>query len=363
MQRKAGDTPAVGLPIHPPPITNTNGEGLHGCSLFKSAWDNVPQSHYYSWDELKSILSAVYFPSTPGEKRSMPAISGAIYPPGVRRGKDTAEGVGLLLQDYDNSIEEPIPGEFHINSRTGQSTGRPKTRKVPIADPVNMDEVIAQLQKMEIAAMAWTTWSNTSTSHRFRVVVPLSRAVTVDNWERSSEWALNTLGLNPFRRGLDIPVLKNAAALAFLSGSADPSSIVRAESIGKSLTIPIFNLPRLQAEVLAPWQVDINAKRQADGERWWMRYKINGRPIDYMNLDLVGILAARGIVVGYPRAYKGGTKWRAHCPWACEHSSALDDDCVVLIKTSGSWPTFHCSHSGHRHMGLRDLLEWAWGQP
>jgi hypothetical protein len=35
----------------------------------------------------------------------------------------------------------------------------------------------------------------------------------------------------------------------------------------------------------------------------------------------------------------------------------------VLIHTPGTWPSFRCMHSGHAHMGLRDLLEWAWGRP
>jgi hypothetical protein len=122
----------------------------------------------------------------------------------------------------------------------------------------------------------------------------------------------------------------------------------------------------MPAPDLEPHQAAMLAERQAAraaGERWFQPYRVGGRPVDFQTLDLASILQARGVKVGHPRPFKDGTKRRAHCPWAGEHSRGVDDDSVVLIQTPGSWPSFKCSHSGHAHLGLQDLIEWAWGTP
>lgn len=336
------------------------------CSFFDHAKDNQPKSKVLTWEQLKSILARVYSPGTPGDKRSMPAISPASYPLGVTRGRDFASGVGLLILDFDNAREEVIPGGFYLDGRTGEPTGRPKTRKVRIDAPVTMAEVTAALSASGVAAMAWSTWSSALEHEKFRVVIPLAASVPVDLWERASEWALTFLGLDPFRRGLDVPVLHNPAALAFLPGCPDPSTIRRAEASGALLAIPLDALPAAPLPTLAPWQTKVLEERQIQREQgnyWWQAYRVNGRPVDFQSLDLAAILEARGIKVGPSRAFKDGTKRRAHCPWAGEHSGGVDDDAAVIITTPNSWPSFRCMHAGHVHMGLRDLLEWAWGRP
>jgi hypothetical protein len=319
-----------------------------------------------TWEQLKPILERNYRPRTPGDKRSMPAISPAFYPPGMTRGRDNAAGVGLLIFDFDNAADEAIPGEFHLDSRTGGPTGRPKTQKVRIADPVTMADVMGTLESFGIAALAWTTWSATPQWEKFRVLIPLARPVPVDVWERASELAVSRLGLDPFRRGLDAPVLHNPAALAFLPGSPDPATIRRAGTEGVPFHLTWDSLPAAPVQALAPWQAEAVAGRQAArerGDQWWTAYRVHGRPVDFQALDLAAILEARGIKVGPPRPFKSGTKRRACCPWAGEHSGGLDDDAAVLIHTPSSWPSFKCMHSGHAHMSLRDVIEWAWGRP
>ncbi|MDP2876237.1 MAG: hypothetical protein Q8O00_08640 [Holophaga sp.] len=296
----------------------------------------------------------------------MPAISPAFYPPGVTRGRDNASGVGLLLLDFDNSREEVIPGELYQDARTGEPTARPKTRKVRTEEPVTMAEVMAALDCAGVASVAWTTWSASPDWEKFRVLIPLAAPVPVDTWERASELALTRLGLDPFRRGLDAPVLHNPAALAFLPGSPDPCTIRRAETSGVIFTLRWDALPAALPADLAPWQAEVMAERQAErtrGDQWWSAYRVNGRPVDFQSLDLASILEARGIKVGPPRPFKSGTKRRACCPWAGEHTGGVDDDAAVLIHTPNTWPSFRCMHSGHAHMGLRDLIEWAWGRP
>jgi hypothetical protein len=363
MIRDAGRRQAEGLSTQPTHHNVLREADALCCSFFNAAWDNLPDLRQYSWDDLRLVLTSTYYPGRPGEKKSMPAFSGAYYPPNVTRGKDTALGVSLFIQDYDNSLEEVIPDEFHLDRRSGKSTGRPKTRKIPVQDPVIMTEVMGQLQQKGIAAVAWTTWSHSPSWPKFRVVSPLAQPVSIDSWPQASEWALHWLGLDPFRRGLDIPVLHNPTALAFLSGSPDPSSITWVESSGTALWIPHQDLPTEPVASFPPGRSTMRDKSQGDETRWWTKYRVNGRPVDFQRLDLPSLLTSKGIKVGRPRAYKGGTKWRACCPWADEHTGGLDDDSAVIFQATGSWPIFHCSHSGHAHMGLRDLLEWAWGRP
>jgi hypothetical protein len=303
------------------------------ASFFSHAKSNIPRRWEGSWDELRAVLAKVYppQPGVPGgdAKRSMPAISPAFYAPGATRGRESAQGVGLLILDLDN-VREMATGEFYSDPRTGEPNGRPKTRKVRIEDPVTMAEVKSALAAGRVASMGWSTWSCSAEWEKFRVVVPL------------------------------------AAPLAFLPGSPDPGSIRRFETAGAPLWIPVEGIPPAPLPTLAPWQAAVVADRQAqraDGERWWMAYRVDGRPVDFHSLDLVAILEARGIKVGPPRAFKNGTKRRACCPWAGEHTGGVDDDAAVLIHTPGTWPSFRCMHSGHSHMGLRDLIEWAWGRP
>lgn len=332
-------------------------------SLFLHARSNEPLPVANTWRDVTREMSVNYVP-TPGNpggdaKRSMPALCGASFRPGTTRGFANVSGVALLILDFDNSAEEVIPAELH-------PSGRPKTRKVRIGTPVTMTEVMAHLKLAGIASYAWTTWSCSPEHEKFRVVIPLAYPVPAPQWARASEWALEHLGLNRFRRGIDVPVLHNPAALAFFPGSPNPSTIRRAETVGNYLSIPLVDLPVLPPPTLAPWQIKVVAARKAQsqaGEKWWKHYRINGSEIDFTRLSLPGVLASRGIDVGPERPFKDGTKHRAHCPWASEHTDGVDDDSVVVIKTPGCWPSFKCAHSGHAHLGLRDLIEWAWGKP
>ena len=339
------------------------------CSFFEHAKDRMGRPFVGDVAALRGILRKTYTPrpGNPGgtPKQSMPALNAAFYRAGAPRGVDNVLGVFLLILDFDNSRPEPT-GEFWPNPRTGEPSNRPKTVKVRIDEPVTMAEVVAQLRCAGVAFIAWTTWSSTPEHEKSRVVVFLAHAVPGVLWERAAAWAVAHLGLDQFRRGLDLPVLNNAAALAFLAGSPDPESIQRAEGEGDLLSIPLLDLQTTAAPVLEPWEAAVVAERQAErarGEKWFQAYRVNGRPVDFQALDLVALLDRHGVKVGRSRAFKDGTKTRVWCPWASEHSNHRDGDDAVVIHTPGTWPSFRCEHSGHRFMGLRDLIEWAWGTP
>lgn len=348
----------------------SQGPGLIECSLFNGAKDNQGAAFIGSWDGLKTTLAKVNHPrrnSTGDEaKRSLPAICPAKFKPGSLRARDNVLSVGLALFDFDNAGQEPT-GEYWPDPRTGKPTNRPKFRKVMIVAPVGFDEVQECLWNAGVDSFTWTTWSCQPDWWKFRVVVPLATPVPLELWEAATEWIMDRLGFAPFRRGLDIPVLRNAAALGFLPGAPDPSSIRFGETQGEPLVIPLDRLtPAAVPMQLDPWQEAIKAQRQATkgaGKHWFQCYRVNGSPVDFKALDLASVLRVHGIQVGEPRPFKDGQKWRCHCPWASEHSHGLDDDAAVVIQTPGQFPSFQCRHSGHLHLALQDLIAILWGGP
>lgn len=335
-------------------------------SFFESAWDNEAKVWSGTEAELRAILGRPHKPAVPTDKRTMPAFSPAFYPEqGAIRGLQNAIGVGLLVLDVDNSRSEPT-GQYYPDTKTGKPSNRPIMRKVRIDEPVTMAEMVAQLRCAGVAFIAWTTWSSTPDHEKFRVVVFLAHPVPVDLWPRAATWALAHLGLEQFRRGIDVPVLHNAAALAFLMGSPDPASIRLIEAPGAHLNIPLDELPPVPAPMLEKWQLEIVEERRADkkaGNYWWQRYEVDGRPVDFEKLDLLALLKAHGVKTGKPKPFKTGTKTRVWCPWGSEHSKHRDDDSAVVYQVPGTWPAFQCEHSGHKTLTLQDVIEWCWGRP
>jgi hypothetical protein len=342
------------------------------CSFFRQAADNKPQPWKGTWPQLREILERTNASraGTSGEeaKKSLPAICAARFRDGTLRARTNVVEMGLLALDFDNATEEVIPGEFWPDPRTGEPTRRPRLQKVMVDRPVTFDAVQASLRTAGVASYSWTTWSNRPDWPKFRVVVPLAQAIPADLWPAATEWALEHLGLGPYRQGLDLPVLRDTARLNFLPGARDPSGIRRAETKGKHLAIPLNRMvpAAVPALPVPQWQAEIVAVRKAQreaGEYWFQCYTIEGRGVVFKSLDLVSILARGGVEVGRPQPFKDGQKWRCHCPLAHEHSGGVDDDCAVVIQTPGQWPSFKCAHSHHAHLGLQDVIELFWGRP
>lgn len=341
-------------------------------SRFNGARDNVPKAMACTWEQLETGMLEQTFHSQPGRigdeaKKSIPAISGTRFKEGTLRGCGNAVDLSLGIFDYDNSQEEHT-GEFWPDKRTGKPTNRPVLRKVMIENPVAFDEVQEALRDAGVDSYSWSTWSNKPGWPKFRVVVPLAHPIPAALWEAATEWILDRLKFCEFRRGLDLPVLRDVARLNFLPAAPDPASIRRGETKGKHLDIPLESLVPAAVPPLpvAPWQAEIQEARKAAkkaGEQWYQRYRTGGQRVDFRTLNLPPALELAGIKVGSPRAFKTGTKWRCHCPLAHEHSGGVDDDCCVVIQTPGKFPSFRCAHSRHAHLTFQDVLELIWGCP
>lgn len=333
-------------------------------SIFKGgAQDNSPARQSGTWEDLKKILKKVNPPAKlqdlSSAKKLVPAFSGATFKAGTVRGCENAEAINLLVFDFDNCIEEPIPGEFHLNKKTGLPTTRPKLRKIPIENPAPPEEVVEKLKAHGLDAVVWTTWSSSPALVKFRVVIPLLVPIDPNLWTAASEWAMDTLGLGTYRdrRAIDLPVLRDTARLNFLPAAPDPKTVRVWELTGKHLLIPEDALPTFEVRELVKqeWQKPRPKNDTPSGRDWWREYDI-----DFSTLDIEGLMGALGVHLGRPQAFKGGTKWRSHCLWPEEHSRQIDQDDAAVSKIPGEWPVFWCEHSCHRGViGLREICETA----
>lgn len=345
----------------PATFVETTGRTLTGSFFPKGATDNHPKARSWDWDELQEFLNRTWTPGDvrPGDdpKKGLPGLSLATFRPRTTRARQNVLHLDGMLIDFDNGMEVET-GEFHLG-RDGKPTKRPKTRKVCLPDPVHPSDVITALTAKQVAAVLYTTWSHHPGWPRFRAVIGFANPVPADLWPGATEYTLDALGLGPFLRGMDLPVVKDTARLHFLPGAPEPASIQWWNLQGKLLVVPLEALPEIEISALPrrPWQEEILRERAATDATWPQRYQVKSRPVDFRSLDLPRLLRALGVKVGRPQSYGGGTKWRTHCPWASEHSHGLDDDSGVVIHTPGHWPIWRCAHSHHAHLGLRDLLE------
>lgn len=339
------------------------------CSFFTSAQDNQPRPWEGSWDDLREILGKDHKPrrGTSGDeaKKSMPAICGASFRAGTTRAAGNVDSIQVLFFDVDNATEEPT-GEYWPDPRTGKPSNRPKMRKVPIPEQVTLEDVQEALWNAGVQSYIWTTWSHRPEGDplpwtKFRVAIPLGGPVPPELWSAATEWAITQLGLEPFRRGIDLPVLRDVARLNFLPGAPNPENIRREETAGEFMEIPLDRLPQAAPPLPVPqWQAEIIRQRATEGNHWARRFvDSQARGVDLRTLDAVRLLEALGCRVGPARPHGMGVKHRTTCPWYCEHTGGRNDDSGCLFLDPGKWPTWTCSHSSHLHLGLRDLLEAA----
>ena len=323
------------------------------CSFFTHAEDALPKPWAGRWPSLLELLSKTNEPRNRAKgdnpKKGLPAIAGALFSP-LHRGKAEAQSLQLLGLDYDNGVDEVIKDEFH-------PSGRPKTRKALIDNPVTMEEVTEALQKSHALAYQWSTWSNRHDWPKHRAIVALAHPVPAGLWHPATEWALRDLGLEDTRRGLDLAALRDVARMYFLPGHPEGADAIRrGEVFGCALAIPLDQLAAADlpaAVALRHTQVERNV-RKSEGYRWAARLQV-----DLSTLRLAELIADLGVQVKPAGPYLGGNRWRTHCLWPAEHTDGQDDDSAFVIHEPGRWPTWSCSHACHLHLGLQDVLRAA----
>jgi hypothetical protein len=182
-------------------------------SFFNNALDNDPKRRQLPWPEFVGFVelprSIPKAPTPDLAKKLMPAISPATFKKGATRGVANVEELHLLFFDFDNSA---------VTATVNPKTGRPKRGKGRIDNPVRPEEVTLHLAAAGVGHLVHDTWSNTRDWPHFRLIIPLSKPVLPENWDTTTAWIIQHLGLGPYMRGVDLPVLKDTARLYFLPG-------------------------------------------------------------------------------------------------------------------------------------------------
>jgi len=189
-------------------------------SHFNSASDNVPKRLDMTWPQTVAYIQAPRkpLPIAPGDdpKKGMAAICPAVFKPGTTRAVQNVVELNLFCVDFDNS-ESVSTGEFHLD-KTGKSTGRPKQRKVCISEPIRLADVSEALQRSGVDHLLHPSWSDTPAWPHFHLIIPLAQAIRPEHWDLATAWTIKHMGLEPFLRGVDLPVLKDVARIYFLPG-------------------------------------------------------------------------------------------------------------------------------------------------
>lgn len=184
-------------------------------SFFNNALDNVPKRRQMPWPGFVEFVERPWqipkAATSDGAKKLMPAISPATFKEGATRGVANVEELHLIFFDFDNSA---------ATQTADPKTGRAKRGKGRIDNPVRPEEVSIHLAAAGVEHLIHNTWSNSKDWPHFRLIIPLSKPVPPEKWDSATAWIIQHLGLGPFMRGVDLPVLKDVARLYFLPGGS-----------------------------------------------------------------------------------------------------------------------------------------------
>jgi|GEM_PF-1891445 len=335
---------------------NSTGTVTIQASYFRNVHSIEPVLRRHSpGGFLEQMSTRIWMPAVAGDlhaqKLSTPLLSGAVYGPGATRCRDAVLSVSLAAFDLDNKIEVPT-GEHHTNS-DGTLSDRPILNAFLVPNPVSVDIAATLLQRAGISGVAYTTLSHTERWPRTRIIIPLSEPVPVCDWPHAVDWVVARLGLDHCRDCIDLAHLRNPAAVSVLPTKPLWTPLVRQRVDGELLRVPIedirnFRLPPLPEP---EWQRALRLERLARTASIPRTDRI------LMNAcDPAELLRELGCTVFPERFWVHGTKRRTTCPWACEHTYGVDDDAGVVFYPTTGRASWRCSHTGHAHLGVVDLM-------
>lgn len=148
-----GDRVAPSTP--PPQAPHGADNPVWEVSLYGGARDNRPRRLALDWRGLTALLTDhVQFP-VDADKRNLPAWSPAVLPEGATRANDRVEAVSCIVLDYDDGTSPDV----------------------------------ALVPWLDWPCVLHSSWSHSDTLTKFRLIVPLARAVPLRAWRWVWSWA------------------------------------------------------------------------------------------------------------------------------------------------------------------------------
>ncbi len=289
-------------------MTTTSSSNLEDrkftISLFAHQFDNKPSVRDFRYRALVKILGRF----EEREEKGGQAFAPVSYSKPVRANKNV-EKVTLALVDYDDGT------------------------------------TIGQAQKLfsRFEYLLYTSFSHTRGHHRFRVVLPLKKAIAAENWECAWQH------LAKLAPGLD-ESCKDLARIYYLPTHRSGATHLSLRNEGKLLDLPT-TLP-------------VGKRRRQRRARTRMKVGRDGEIKKAPFSDRVYGGSAQSLEdwldqrrVAWKTLDRGGRRYLAldECPWEHEHSQkSKPGDASVFEGDGGKW-CFHCFHAHCANRGWRDF--------
>lgn len=249
------------------------------------------------------------------------------------RSSSTAISASSIVFDVDNDKK--------INR---QSPGGVETITLRSDPYLCIDEAQALIEMCGCEALIYTTPSHHEEHNKFRIIVPLSREITVDEYEECAYSFLAKSGLDIYSDAID-SCFRNVSQAYYIParrlGSKKNPDIIHVE--GKPFVVPKATETKKISDLIVSANNDM-----AIEDDWWKQFKG-----DLSTLDILALLDVRGLRYG-DKQPSGAIP--CDCPFDGRHKMKAY---VILPgegKGSGKWPIIKCSTERCSHNGLKDFL-------
>ena len=311
---------------------------------FKSEKDNKPAEKEVSWEHFVSQMKHAV-----RAQKSGPAFSPAEM-------ESSLEGFKLDAYEYFDKDKNEKKAAVYVNGQGQQRVTTPdgaqilrrnvniKSISMAVIDydqgtpPESIREKLA-----DVNHLFYSTHSHTTEHPKFRVVVPLSRPITAQEFREM--WPFEFVGNDGS--------CKDPARLYFLP-ACPPEKAQDAfiwSQVGKDFFTPKRKRGRPAKDPAtkpekAPKE---KAHRPAKGKKL----------MDYRSMDAVAWFMVHGAYL--KPCDGGGSKHWVTCPWAHNHTDGKNGETDAVLWTEpNKWPTFNCSHAHCSGMDIKEVMA-LWG--
>jgi hypothetical protein len=306
-------------------------------ALFNNSQDNVPKIKTCEWERLVEFLTKQEVrKEKDGKAFSLVeyySTEGAVF---VDK-KMNSEG------KWVSSIYAGPNGEELICNKNGAIIRNKQNIEFAIALVYDVDgtmEVSKAQEKLgNIFYIIYSSFSNTSSSQKYRIIIPLKEKIPADKYSLYWISIVSQFGLN-----VD-PSCKDISRIFFCYSTNEKNKEHSFNIVNRGDFVEVkFEKPKDVDPVIA--------------QPKFSKFTENKRG-DYTTLDIVEWFNSKSL---YLKPTGEANKHFVTCPWKNEHTEGKSGptDTVIYTDNTSNWPTFSCAHSHCRYRTVKDLMQ-LWG--